>query len=106
MSRNKNIDSLDAQVAEFNRLTNRPLRAYEPGEDGKGGKANIGYAYARNLGEQDGNNYSIGVIINHGGGLTQIPGLTYLPAGDLLRTLRTKMRDPEWMRRQTLPQTS
>lgn len=102
----KTIAALDAQVAEFNRLTNRPLRAYEPEEGCMGGKANIGYAYARNMGEQDDNKCSIGVIINHGGGLMLIPDLAYLPAGDLLRTLRAKMRDPEWMLRYTLPRPS
>lgn len=99
MSR-KILNAIEATVGEFNRLTGRPERAYEPSEDRTGGAANIGYAYARCLGEQDGNRYTVGVVINHGGGVCSIPGLSYLEAPELLRVLRDKMDDPEWMRLQ------
>jgi hypothetical protein len=99
MSR-KTLNAIEDTMRDFNRLTGRPARRYEPDEDRMGGKANIGYAYCRGLGEQDGNRYSIGVVINHGGGVCGIPGLTYLHADDLLRVLRKKMGDPEWLKLQ------
>lgn len=89
-------------LVEFNRLTNRPPRAYEPSDEPYP-PANIGYAYVRNLGLQDDHRCSIGAIISPGGGLTRIEGLSYLRIGDLLMVLKKKMADPEWMHRQTLP---
>ena len=94
----KKMKAVEALCAEFNRLTNRPPRAYEPSDEPYP-PANIGYAYARNLGLQDDHRCSIGIVFNHGGGLVQIHGLSYLAIGDLLRVLKTKMADPAWMAR-------
>ncbi len=89
----------EALCAEFNRLTHRPSRAYEPSDEPYP-PANIGYAYVRNLGLQDVHRCSIGVILNHSGGLVQLPGLSYLPIEALKRALQEKLNDPEWMRHQ------
>lgn len=93
------MKAVEALCAEFNRLTNRPPRAYEPSDEPYP-PANIGYAYVRNLGLQDGHRCSIGAIISPGGGLSNIHGLSYLHIGDLLMALRRKMKDPEWMHHQ------
>jgi hypothetical protein len=87
---------VEALCAELNRLTNRPSRAYEPSDEPYP-PANIGYIYVRNLGAQDGHRCSIGEVFNHGGGLLQLHGLSYLPIRDLLRVLKAKMADPEWL---------
>lgn len=71
----------------FNQLTGRPTKAY-----------NIGHAYVRGLGSQDDHRLTVSVIVNYGGGVMSIPGLSYLRAGELLRTLKDKMADPEWIR--------
>jgi len=102
----KTMRETDALCAEFNRLTNRPSRAYEPSDEPYP-PANIGYAYVRNLGLQDDHRCSMGIICNPNGGLVQLHGLSYLHIGDLKRALRAKMDDPEWMRLQMFkPPTS
>lgn len=97
----KTMKEVEALCAEFNRLTNRPLRAYEPSDEPYP-PANIGYAYVRNLGQQDDRRCSMGIITSPGGGVCSIHGLSGLYIGDLLRILREKMADPEWMACMTL----
>ncbi len=96
MSR-KSSNDLEKAVQEFNRVTGRPDRAYNPDQECVGGAANIGYAYTRNLGEQDDHRVAVSIIINHGGGVTNIHGLVGHPT-DVLRELRRKLSNPEWVK--------
>ena len=95
------MKEVEALCAEFNRLTNRPSRAYEPSDEPYP-PANIGYAYVRNLGLQDDHRCSMGIIFNPGGGLVHVHGLTYLHIWDLKHLLRSKMAVPAWMDSMTL----
>ena len=92
MSFQRTMKKVEALMKDFNLLTGRPTEYIQPNGD-----SSIGYAYVRNLGEQDGHRCSVGIIFNKGGGLVHVHGLTYLPIGDLSRILRRKMKDPEWM---------
>ncbi len=87
------MKKVEVLMKDFNRLTGRPSEYIQPNGD-----SSIGYAYVRNLGEQDGHRCSVGIILNKDGGVMNIYGLSYLPIGDLHRILQQKMSDPEWMK--------
>ena len=93
MSFQRTVKKVEALMKDFNRLTGRPTEYIQPNGD-----SSIGYAYIRNLGEQEAFRYSVGIIINKDGGLMDVHGLSFLPSGKLSRVLRHKMKDPEWMK--------
>ena len=92
----KTLTALEAAVAEFNKVTGRPERAYDEGQDRVGEAANIGHAYVRNLGLQHANRVAVSIIINYGGGVVNIYGLTGY-VGEVLQTLRSNLKDPAWV---------
>lgn len=81
------LELLEVAVREFHILTGRPLdhRA-------------VGHAYVRCQGLQQGNRYSFGVIITPGGGVRNVQGFSGLYLGEMLRLLRHKLRDAEFIR--------
>jgi hypothetical protein len=91
---NRTIRKMSALGYLFNRRTGRPRIYIQPNGD-----SSVGYAYVRGVEERHGvGYYAFSVIINPGGGVINLHGFGFLPAGEMIRKLRALLANPEQMK--------